>query len=356
MAQRRQCRSGDHRPCRGPRLLRRRRRRHPREERQRATRARPRPSSSPNTASTICCSLIPSRRSRSWTGSRWAAGSALRCRATSGSRPKIPASRCPKPRIGLFPDVGGGWYLSRLPGRVGQFMVLTGARLDGAECHYLRLATHYAEQGRSRSWSAASSRRRAGSRAYWALPPESVPPAKIEANLPAISRLFASDRLEEILAALGAERSEWAADRARDAPAQKPAVLQGLAAAARRGGEPHDFADEMARRICARQPGGPHPRFPRRRSRGADRQGQCAALGPADAGGGDRRDARRAVRAASAERRMDALPGDSSNERVRHHPGRAARRGDAGHAKPPAGAQRAQQRGAERTDRRLRRL
>jgi enoyl-CoA hydratase len=49
----------------------------------------------------------------------------------------------PETAIGLFPDVGGGWYLSRLPGRVGQFMALTGARLDGAECHYLGLATHY---------------------------------------------------------------------------------------------------------------------------------------------------------------------------------------------------------------------
>ncbi len=38
----------------------------------------------------------------------------------------------PETGIGLFPDVGGGWYLSRLPGRVGQFLALTGARLDGA--------------------------------------------------------------------------------------------------------------------------------------------------------------------------------------------------------------------------------
>ena len=49
----------------------------------------------------------------------------------------------PETGIGLFPDVGGGWYLSRLPGRAGQFMALTGARLDGAECTYLGLATHY---------------------------------------------------------------------------------------------------------------------------------------------------------------------------------------------------------------------
>src|SRR5437762_6820894 len=32
----------------------------------------------------------------------------------------------PETGIGLFPDVGGGWYLSRLPGRVGHFMLLTG--------------------------------------------------------------------------------------------------------------------------------------------------------------------------------------------------------------------------------------
>ena len=49
----------------------------------------------------------------------------------------------PETGIGLFPDVGGGWYLSRLPGRMGQYLALTGHRLDGAECKALGLATHY---------------------------------------------------------------------------------------------------------------------------------------------------------------------------------------------------------------------
>src|SRR3954471_17384968 len=49
----------------------------------------------------------------------------------------------PETAIGLVPDGGGGWYLSRLPGRVGQYLALTGARLDGAECLALGLATHY---------------------------------------------------------------------------------------------------------------------------------------------------------------------------------------------------------------------
>src|SRR3546814_12086128 len=40
----------------------------------------------------------------------------------------------PETGIGLFPDVGGGWYLSRLPGRLGQFLALPGHRPDGAGC------------------------------------------------------------------------------------------------------------------------------------------------------------------------------------------------------------------------------
>ena len=34
----------------------------------------------------------------------------------------------PEGAIGLFPDVGAGWYLPRLKGRTGVFMALTGAR------------------------------------------------------------------------------------------------------------------------------------------------------------------------------------------------------------------------------------
>src|SRR3712207_8211427 len=54
--------------------------------------------------------------------------------------------------IGLFPDVGGGWYLSRLPGRTGQFLALTGARLDGTECRYRSEERRVGKECRSR-WS-----------------------------------------------------------------------------------------------------------------------------------------------------------------------------------------------------------
>ena len=116
----------------------------------------------------------------------------------------------PETGIGLFPDVGGGWYLSRLPGRVGQFMALTGARLDGAECHYLGLATHYVDQSSIEDMivriAKSPTRLNGGIGAFSATPAE----PKIAANLPNITRLFASDKLEDVLAALASEETEWA--------------------------------------------------------------------------------------------------------------------------------------------------
>lgn len=46
----------------------------------------------------------------------------------------------PEIGIGLFPDVGGGWFLNRMPGRCGLFLGLTGAALNGADAVYLGLA------------------------------------------------------------------------------------------------------------------------------------------------------------------------------------------------------------------------
>jgi enoyl-CoA hydratase len=116
----------------------------------------------------------------------------------------------PETSIGLFPDVGGGWYLPRLPGRVGQFIALTGARLDGAECEYLGLATHYVS---TQSLEELLDRiHKAPDRLQGTLgaASETPPEAKISGNLPQINKLFASDGLEDILAALEGDESDWA--------------------------------------------------------------------------------------------------------------------------------------------------
>nr|XP_043626129.1 3-hydroxyisobutyryl-CoA hydrolase 1-like [Erigeron canadensis] len=49
----------------------------------------------------------------------------------------------PEAIIGLFPDVGASYFLSRLPGFFGEYLGLTGARLNGAEMVAFGLATHF---------------------------------------------------------------------------------------------------------------------------------------------------------------------------------------------------------------------
>ena len=117
----------------------------------------------------------------------------------------------PETGIGLFPDVGGGWYLSRLRGRLGAFLALTGARLDGSECLLAGLATHYLPSeglAEAKARIAADPSRMDGILGSLSMSP---PEARLEANLPLIDRLFASDVYEEILAALDGDASEWAA-------------------------------------------------------------------------------------------------------------------------------------------------
>jgi len=48
----------------------------------------------------------------------------------------------PEISIGLFPDVGGSWLLSRAPGRTGAFLGLTGASLDAADAIFAGMADH----------------------------------------------------------------------------------------------------------------------------------------------------------------------------------------------------------------------
>jgi enoyl-CoA hydratase/carnithine racemase len=49
----------------------------------------------------------------------------------------------PEISIGLFPDVGGSWFLSRMPHRAGLFLALTGASLNGADACYLGLGDYF---------------------------------------------------------------------------------------------------------------------------------------------------------------------------------------------------------------------
>lgn len=48
----------------------------------------------------------------------------------------------PETRIGFSPDVGGSWLLGRAPGRLGEYLGLTGATMDAADGLYAGFADH----------------------------------------------------------------------------------------------------------------------------------------------------------------------------------------------------------------------
>jgi enoyl-CoA hydratase len=153
----------------------------------------------------------------------------------------------PETGIGLFPDVGGGWYLSRLEGRVGPFLALTGARIDGAECAALGLSTHYLSSdttgdAKKRISEEDTDRIDGILGALAATPPE----PRIIANLGAINRHFASDSYEDILASLEADDSGWAmkerATLSTKSPQTCKVALRQLATSL----SLTDFADNMA--------------------------------------------------------------------------------------------------------------
>lgn len=51
----------------------------------------------------------------------------------------------PETAIGLFPDVGGGYFLPRLQGKLGLFLALTGFRLKGRDVLKAGVASHFVE-------------------------------------------------------------------------------------------------------------------------------------------------------------------------------------------------------------------
>ncbi len=124
----------------------------------------------------------------------------------------------PETGIGLFPDVGGGWYLSRLGGRLGQFLALTGARLDGSEALWTGLATHYVPSEQLEDIKARIIERPGRIAGILSEPVGTPPDARIEANALKIAKHFASDSFEEILASLEVAiegGDEWA-EKERD--------------------------------------------------------------------------------------------------------------------------------------------
>ena len=151
----------------------------------------------------------------------------------------------PETGIGLFPDVGGGWYLSRLPGRTGEYLALTGARLNGADCLKLGLATHYM----------ASVKLDEAKQLLIERPSEIANILEGMADIPGddtilehgadIDRLFAGETLEDIIAALAADSGLWAKEQLAILATKSPQAMKVSLHLVRQGRHMPSFEDEM---------------------------------------------------------------------------------------------------------------
>jgi enoyl-CoA hydratase len=153
----------------------------------------------------------------------------------------------PETAIGLFPDVGGGRYLSRLRWRYGQFLALTGARLDPAECLHLGLATRFIPNERLAEVKAKIIDKPFNADRFLALAQGNAGEPRVRDNRLNIMRLFASDRFEDILAALEADPGEWAAKELATLRKKSPQACKVALEVLRRGAQTEDFGQEMRR-------------------------------------------------------------------------------------------------------------
>lgn len=146
----------------------------------------------------------------------------------------------PETGIGFIPDVGTTHVLARLPGQIGMYMALTGARLGPADAVHAGLATHYvpsAEVLRIPDALVAVSTESDMTAAIDRVLAEKAAdpgPAPIAEQRDKIDACFAGDSVEAIMAALERDGSDWAKDTLATLNRMSPTSMKLTHAALRR--------------------------------------------------------------------------------------------------------------------------
>jgi enoyl-CoA hydratase len=163
----------------------------------------------------------------------------------------------PETRIGFTPDVGGTWLLARAPGRLGEYLGLTGETMDAADAVYAGFADHLVPSERLDNLREALASRADPSPALSADrrhdPAEVVrqydePPApsRLEGARAWIDDAFAADTVTGILRRLDAREEPDAAAAAATLRALSPTSLTVTLAAVRRARRLPDLRAALA--------------------------------------------------------------------------------------------------------------
>lgn len=121
----------------------------------------------------------------------------------------------PETNIGLFPDVGASYFLSRLPGRLGLYLGITGATIGAADALYAGLADHYVPAANLTALGAVlnaggGAGLPAAIAAFAAPFKAAAGPGSLERDRAAIDRHFGAGPVPAIVASLQHDDSEFA--------------------------------------------------------------------------------------------------------------------------------------------------
>ena len=134
----------------------------------------------------------------------------------------------PETHIGLFPDVGGGYFLSRCPGHSGEWLGLTGQALGATDAIALGLADYCLDATELHdAWDALALA--SVSQAYpspWLAKFSVKPPSAAELDLTRINHFFGLPSAQAIVHALEADGSEWAKKTASTLRHRSPLMLE----------------------------------------------------------------------------------------------------------------------------------
>ena len=134
----------------------------------------------------------------------------------------------PETNIGLFPDVGGGYFLSRCPGYAGEWLALTGDVIDGPTAQALGLADHLAESVRlPEAWEALTALDWTTTSPLnaWIAIYSGATRADSTGSRGQIDYYFALDSVSAIVLALEADTSDWAQHTAATLRKRSPLML-----------------------------------------------------------------------------------------------------------------------------------
>ena len=152
----------------------------------------------------------------------------------------------PETGIGLFPDVGGGWYLPRMPDHIGLWLAMTGARLKAADCELVGVASDYVESARLPELKAAIVADPAAvERLLTEFEGDPGRPT-IAAHQDEIEKLFAGESVEAIVARLAAADSDWAREQLAVLRTKSPQTVKVAFRQLKLGAKAKSFAENMA--------------------------------------------------------------------------------------------------------------